>query len=454
MAVALLLLCALGGARVLQGAASQCACNLCCTVASRPPSMRVRDETHMCGLRSAEAEGLDEATCPSQCAPDPAIALVSSSAGEMDYNRYCFNNCKPGQTNELGAACEDLSAMEKEELRTAGGNAKDQAVLSEPEEEAAILGPEEAPQASDEGALEEAAQDRADQEAAAAVDTRAGLDGGKIVAEAAGKQAIAAGLDARLSEAEAKSSRLYAESTAALNAARSNARQIQEQSAAVRSSEVQAAIYSKSALRSLAEARKDLDGIRKVAQTAAKEAGAEAAAEMNAEADASWAKVAELRAKFEPKGPGFNSLAEAANRAAAPFYASMQRAMGVRMQYIDKAQQLAATAGDLQRNARILSTQAVQYRAAGSPMAANMMSTAKGMLADAASMDAEAQKWQAVAQSITGQIPTYQVAAGAAAARAATLANPAGQPPPTALVQAEARRLRQRARQPAAGPGK
>merc|ERR1719265_1117556 len=59
-----------------------------------------------------------------------------------------------------------------------------------------------------------------------------------------------------------------------------------------------------------------------------------------------------------------------------------------------------------------------------------MLSRAKGMLGQAAAMNAEAQQFQAVAQSITQQIPTYPFAAAAAANRATALANPKDQPPP------------------------
>merc|ERR1719171_380932 len=162
-----------------------------------------------------------------------------------------------------------------------------------------------------------------------------------------------------------------------------------------------------------------------------------ATAEMQQIADEASKKAAALKAKFNPPKP---KTAEAANRVVAPYNAAMGRAMGIRAQYSEKAQSLSNDAANLQKNAKILAAQAAAYQAGGNTkMAGGMMARAKGMLGQAAAMDAEAQQFQAVAASITQQIPDYQFAAAAAAARATALANPAGQPPPPLPMLAQLR---------------
>lgn len=384
--------------------------------------------------------------CPEMCTPDPAFKLVSSTSSEMDYNRFCFMYCKPQAHLSTGKPCQDLSVDTLKAMRTTGGNGKDQAlVLGDGDKGDVIPAQEqEQAQASDEAAREEATAAEQARTAVSAVMQAGVPDGGTYVAVAAGKSAVAAGLEARLSEAEAKSMRMLAASTAALATARAQASQVHQLSATVLSSEMQANIYAKSAVNSLREARKELQEIRDAAAQAAKEAGAEAAAEMNKEADEAWVKAKKFQAQWAPKGPA--PMAEAANRAAAPYYAAMSKAMGIRLLYATKAQELSQTAQDLQRNAQILGSQAQTYAAAGSKLAPGMMATAKGMLADATRINGEAAQWQDVAAKISQDIPTYEVAAMAGAARAAVLANPAGQPPPPEppmmLLQELAPRLR------------
>merc|ERR1719379_395937 len=201
-------------------------------------------------------------------------------------------------------------------------------------------------------------------------------------------------------------------------------------------------LWAHQAAKAQSIAAKDLEAIRQTAKQAAQEAAAEAKAEMQKLADKATKKAAALKAKFNPPKP---KTAEAANRVVAPYNAAMGRAMGIRAQYSDQAQSLSNGAADLQKNARILAAQAAAYQAGGnSKMAGEMMSRAKGMLGQAAAMDAEAQQFQGVAASITQQIPDYQFAAAAAAARATAIANPAGQPPPPLPMLAQLRRSKRR----------
>lgn len=424
-------------------AEEECSCTDCCQRVPRPPSMMVAGSDTMCAAKPTdESIPLAAQECPVKCKPDPSYKVVSSTAENMDYNRYCFMYCKPQTKMENSKACQDLPAETLQKLATAGGNGMDQASLTDVQ--GGSEQDQEQPQASDEEAREEAAAADQAKSAVAAVMQQGVPDEGVYVAEESGKSAVAAGMEARISAAESVSMRMLAASTAALATTRKHAGQINALKGTVLSAEMQAKIYAQSAVKSLSEARKELQEIRDAAAQAAKEAGAEAAAMMNKKADEAWAKVRKFQAKFNPKGPA--PMAAAANRAAAPYFAAQSKAMGIRLLYSTKAQELSQTAKDLQRNAQVLQTQAQSYAAAGSKLAPGMMNQAKGMLADATRINGEAQQWQAVAQKITQDIPQYEVAAMAAAARAAVLANPAGQPPPPEppmmLLQEIAPRLR------------
>lgn len=419
-----------------------CGCNYCCSVTYRPPAKQVNGATLMCAVSTPDGDaGAAEnagVTCPATCKPDAASNAAANFA-TMEYSNFCFLQCSPPKDAKVGQNCEALSSNELDIVAGPDGNGMDPALAGIGADD------EEAPQASDAQALEAPAPAP---ESAPAAQTVAeivdGGDQGAAVAQAAGQATIAAGLEARLAEAEGKSMRLVAATTQALEESTQKAHEIQDLSGTVRGSETQAALYAKSAAASLKEAKEDLGVIRAAAMGAAKEAGAKAQAIMEAKADEAWRKVAAFRAKFYGAGGAAAPMAEAANRAAAPYYAAMQRTLSTRFLYSTKAQELASTAKSLQVNARILGQQARMYQAAGSSLAPGMLSTAKSMLADASGLMDEAHIWQARAAEITKDVPTYQIVAGAAAARAATLANPAGQPPPPMLLESAARRALRR----------
>lgn len=355
-------------------------------------------------------------------------ALITSAEGAIDYGRFCFLSCQPTKERTIGSSCVDLSTRNVDTGQTSGGNGADWATQQTP-----VVGEAAVPDIGGEAPQFADADGMVDAKDPAAPAPAEDNDSGAMVAEAEGNHAVAEGMEARLSEAEAKSMRLLAASTDALRKVKEQAVNTNGASATVKSMEVQAEIYARSAAKSARQAQTDFDELKAATREVGLEAGKAAAAQMQNEADQEAAEAKFLRTKFAPLK--VEPLAEAAKRAAQPYADAMQRATVIRMAYTTQAHQLSDLAHDLQTNARTLVSQAAIYQSAGNEgTASQLMSHAKGMLDEAATTDAQAHKWQAVAQQITQSLPQYQMQAGMAAARAAAIANPAGQPPPPPLL--------------------
>lgn len=362
------------------------------------------------------------ATCGETCTKDPQDQQLESVVGDtVEYARFCLYACVPQNQDEVGLTCMDIPKELGTKAETSGGNGEDPAEKMLAEGTPAPK-PEPEAEAAEEAAAEESS-------GAGGADAAEGpKDPGRIVAAAAGKEAQAAAIEARTADAEAKTKRLRIVASSAARSAVSAARAALTTAAELTGEEEKGRIWAHQAAKSQVLAARDLEELRAAAAEAAREAGAEAAAQMQKKADEAVKEAAKLKAKFNPPKP---KTAEAANRVMAPYNAAAGRALGVRQEYINKAQELSTGAADLQRNARILAAQAAAYQSAGNTgLAGKMMGQAKGMISQATALDGEAQKYQGIAATITKQIPTYQYAAAVAAIRATDIANPAGQPPP------------------------
>jgi hypothetical protein len=71
-----------------------------------------------------DAGGGGEGICPNQCQPSNDNGILSSAAGQIDYNRFCNYNCQPG-TDKVGDLCVLFSKKYYEEAKTDGGNGKE-----------------------------------------------------------------------------------------------------------------------------------------------------------------------------------------------------------------------------------------------------------------------------------------------------------------------------------------
>eukprot|EP00746_Dinoflagellata_sp_MGD_P106404 gnl/MRDRNA2_/MRDRNA2_44447_c0_seq1.p1 gnl/MRDRNA2_/MRDRNA2_44447_c0~~gnl/MRDRNA2_/MRDRNA2_44447_c0_seq1.p1 ORF type:complete len:443 (+),score=142.25 gnl/MRDRNA2_/MRDRNA2_44447_c0_seq1:100-1428(+) len=410
-----------------------CDCS-CCEVGYRPASMVINGVDTMCNNAPPDSPNY----CGDDCTRDAQDEILESSiTREVSLSRFCFYACEP-PSEKIGDTCMALSKNEQEMAETSGGNAEDLAELKQKKKGPVDMLDPDPEKAAEAAASEPVAEEK--EETPAEVEEE--KDNMRIVAAAQGKEAQASAIEARAGDAEVKTKRnrmiAATAASAAVNAAKTDWTTV----ATLDGFEGQSALWAHISAKSAGLAAVDLAAIRDAAKQAAMEAAKAATAEMQQIADKASKKAAALKAKFNPPKP---KTAEAANRVVAPYNAAMGRAMGIRAQYSDQAQSLSNGAADLQKNARILAAQAAAYQAGGNTkMAGEMMSRAKGMLGQAASMDAEAQQFQGVAASITQQIPDYQFAAAAAAARATALANPAGQPPPPLPMLTQLRRSKHR----------
>lgn len=420
----------------------ECSCS-CCQATSRAASQQVGGASLSCALMTVDAEGNDnKGSCPAHCASrDPTIAVVNSDDGTIQYERFCHMTCLP-EEQKVASECRTLTVDEQAKLLTAGGNGKDPATLFAPEAEKPPEelkdpdAPPEPPQLVDEQAAKDA-EDAAAAKAAGDVEKDAGVkedekkekETGAMVAQAAGKQAMAASIEARITEAEAMSAQSLSLANGDMEGAKSNALMVSAAKAQVQAAEVRAAIYAKSAARAAARAEAELKEIREIPKKAAELAAEEAKKEVQAEVQEAADHVAIIHARLA--GPGLPvPLAEAAVRAAQPYYNVMNKAIAMGNLYEQSAHNLQDQAQSLQEQSREVASQAVLYQQGGyGDMAAKMMAQAKGMLADAQAKDAQAKKDFAVAEGVRKNVPNYQANAAAASARATAIANPGGQPP-------------------------
>jgi len=420
----------------------ECSCD-CCQVTPRTATQQIGGVTTACGLSSTDAQGRPIDSCPGHCTnSDIASTVVTSDAGAIQYARYCLFNCLPETADKIGSTCRKVTTEEQAKLLTGGGNGKDPASILAPatvEPPAELVDPDappEPPQLSDEQALTDAEKAAA---AAAALKAEAGTgaaaekkekETGAMVAEASGKQAMAAGIEARITEAEAFSAQSLSLANGDMEAAKNGALMVTAAKAQVKAAEVRAAIYARSAAKAAARAKAELKEIQDIPKKVAALAAQEAKRIVQAEVNEAASNVAIVKARLA--GPGLPvPLAEAAVRAAQPYYAVMQKAISMGNLYEQSAHSLQDQAQSLQEQSRTVASQAVAYQSAGyGDMAIKLMAQAKGMLGESQSKDAQARKDYAVAEGVRKSVPNYQANAAAASARATSLANPGGQPPP------------------------
>jgi len=418
----------------------ECSCD-CCQVTARHPSQMVGGTDTQCAVMSLDAQGRPSDACPDSCDnSDLTSTVVSSDSGAMQYSRYCLMTCLPAEADKIGSECRKVTTEEQAQLLTAGGNGKDPAsiltpaTVAPPAELVDPNAPPEPPQLSDAQALTDA--DKADSGAAAAaaegdvVAKKKEKDTGAMVAEASGKQAMAAGIEARITEAEANSAQSLSFANGDMEAAKSGSLMVQSAKAQVLAAEVRAKIFAQSAAKAAKRAQEELKEIQDIPKTVAALAAAEAKRIVQGEVNEAASNVAIVKARMA--GPGLPvPLAEAAVRAAQPYYSAMNKAVAMGNLYEANAHADQDAAQSLQEQSRTVAGQAVAYQMAGyGDMANKMMAQAKGMLADSQAKDGAAQQAMSVAEGVRKSLPNYQANAALASARATTLANPGGQPPP------------------------
>lgn len=187
--------------------------------------------------------------------------------------------------------------------------------------------------------------------------------------------------------------------------------------------QAEAKVAAKNAKDALDEASALEIATRKAAEKAASEAAKEyfkAVKEKGAEeAKKAAAAKAAMEKKMEIKA------AIAAGKAAEPYHQFILRGQKVIVEYQTRAQELATTSNTLKSQGMQLAGSADQYQLMGQTVQADqIMMQAHTLFHQGDMMKNEALRLKAAADSISGSLPTYQLASQAAAAAAAAAANP------------------------------
>jgi len=248
------------------------------------------------------------------------------------------------------------------------------------------------------------------------------------LAEAAGKRAFAAALDARTGRVEVGSAIGVVNTTSQFRKATLNADLVNDAWAKLKASSVRASVYARSAAESEARALKEVQEMKEAPAIVAQEVAQFAVAKLRRQA-AQW-RSAEAAEELELSPSVPPPLTDAAVQAMAPYEAAIQRTVAARSNYDAQAQQLSEQAGNLQQGARTLANEAVAYQRAGEKkLAQQMMTQAQGMLDKAGQADAQARRDHAAAQQLSQGLPAYQEYAKTAGARASALSRARWMPP-------------------------
>lgn len=423
--------------------------------------MQVNQAQTMC-ITNTDAE-----SCEEQCeVGDMNTLFASTDNGALESSRFCMMDCVP-TSNKVGESCYELTQRMTSKLLSSDGNGKDPATLLQPEpqrlprellSEKKLLFPSD--RAADLDALR-----TTDPEALArmlgnlrggrsAADFKAVLD----LAEAAGKRAFAAALDARTARVETGSAISLVNSTSDFRKATFNSEMANDADTKLKAAEVRAKVYARSAAEAYERALKDVEEMKEAPAIIAQEVATFAVNKLKRQAamllSAGKAQEAEL-ATTEPP------LTEAAALAMAPYQAAEQRAVTARSMYETQAHQLSEQAEGLQKDARRLRSEAFKYNENGQrEVAQQMVAQAQGMLDRATQVDAQAQSDYAQAQGLSHGSRAYGEYASMAGARATALSRqwwmppavpqppgapgpaPAPAPPPGTALLARGRRVR------------
>jgi len=110
-----------------------CDCD-CCIAANRPPKQETHGSELMCAALKSDTAGggMVNQRCGNMCRVPPSDDILGSGAGSaVDYSRFCLMECLPETQDkaELGNTCIDLTAEQRAELKTYGGNGQDPSTL-------------------------------------------------------------------------------------------------------------------------------------------------------------------------------------------------------------------------------------------------------------------------------------------------------------------------------------
>jgi len=372
---------------------AECGCDCCNVIARRPTE--VENGVHVACAPDSSHQ------CSDQCSTSPGDGVLRAAGDVMDYARFCFFECKPakGWDAHLASACVSLSKDDRRALSTVherSGNAVDPAVLKRSGLRPAAflqLKENDHPTIEQTTAVAESTRDQAADTRAVAKDLR-----GKQVAKAEEIKAAASAPDP-------------------LEAIRSILDNTKRAKKAAQEAQMEAGDAEAAVIKA-----------RKSALEGGIQAGKSAMEEVKAAGLKATHDLAEFRDKLVNKQE-LKAIA-AASKASEPWMLDMLRAQKTVADYTANAQSNAAKAASLQAEAKSLADQA---NAAGDPNAAKVLyAQAQGKASEAKETAERAKSLFATADELNKEMPKYQGAAQAAAAKAAFDSMPAWQPAPLA----------------------
>jgi len=394
-----------------------CNCD-CCSTVHRQPHERVAGVKVKCAL----AQDHSSDVCTNECRAPANDRLLHSRGNILDYQRYCFYECKPaeGPSAPVSTQCITLSLEDMEKtvvgLSKDGshGQARDPAIIYQAAQHKASLILAKQPK------LGPSTQD-AKMEALRGI-TQAGFEGNEAFQEAK----VTRGIEAKTAQSMNEFLRHHLESDSEEPPKAFGAKDpfagihdIREMSVGAGAAAEGAGEAAQAALAALKQARKlTWDNAVDAAQGAMD--GVVAQANAKAKADAEMLK--RISNTQEEK------MAAAAAKAAEPFFLSMIRAQQTSKDYNAKGEQAAEKARDLQADSEKIAKEANENNAAGKvPTANSQILEARKVMREAQSWAKQARQFFATAKAIDKGIPKFVAAAQAASAKAAYDTNPAWQ---------------------------
>jgi len=393
---------------------ADCSCD-CCNAVRRLP------EESAAGVKVKCAPSHDHGSdvCTNECKPPTGDRLLSTRVNVLDYQRYCFYECKPaeGPSAPVSSQCIalDLKDIQKTEDKL-NGQARDPAVIYQaPVHKAPVHAALVSAKRADPTIKE------------AKMESLRGLKQSSFEGNEAFQEAkVTRGIEAKTAQSmnEMLRDHLESDSDSPLGAFGATdpfagIHDIRQMTVHAGAAAEKAGEAAQAALAALKKARA-ITWSNAVDQAERAMQDVKAQAEAKAKADAEHLK--RITNTQEEK------MAAAAAKAAEPFFISMLRAQQTSKEYKAKAEENAEQARDLEAQSQKFATEANKDNAAGkASIAQSKILEARRIMREAQAFAKQARHFFATSKEIDKGIPKFAAAAQAASARAAYDLNPAWQ---------------------------
>jgi len=350
--------------------------------------------------------------CANQCQPPAGDRLLKIRGNALDYQRYCFFECKPAEGPAAPVSTQCVALDLKDIEKTADhGHARDPAVIYQSVlHKAALVSTQKAPPSTKEAKME-----------ALRGVKQSGFEGNEAFQEAK----VTRGIEAKTAQSMNEFLRDHLESdsdeapTFGAKDPFADINDLRQMSVQAGASAEKAGEAAQAALAALKKAR-SLTWANAIDESEVGMKNVVAQADAKAKADAEMLK--RISNTQEEK------MAAAAAKAAEPFFISMIRAQQTSKDYNARGEENAGKARDLQADSEKLAKTANEHNAEGkAAIATTEILEARKVMREAQAYAKQARQFFATAKEIDKGIPKFVAAAQAASAKAAYDANPAWQ---------------------------